>query len=203
MIPKALRLQEWNGTGWIGVVPFRMSGVMRRPLPDIPCVSAFPELNVRTYVEYGGKAGVWFFSLDAGSRLAVRVARALFDLPYYHARFRVTVGPDRVEYRAERADAGRVRFRATYRPIGQPSRSLPGALEHWLTERYCLYAVSSAGRIMRTDVHHAPWALQPAEAEIGENDMVSVLGVETPASDPLLHFSRRMDVVAWSPAGAE
>jgi uncharacterized protein len=49
-VPEPLQIQEFDGTSWVGVVPFRMAGVMRRPLPDIPGISAFPELNVRLYV---------------------------------------------------------------------------------------------------------------------------------------------------------
>src|SRR3977135_4252914 len=75
-----------GGQAWLAVVPFRMTGVRRRGTPPLPWLSAFPELNVRTYVTYGGKPGVWFFSLDAGNSLAVSIARAWFHLPYFLAR---------------------------------------------------------------------------------------------------------------------
>src|SRR5688572_28968890 len=86
LVPEELRIEEYDGTSWVGVVPFRMSGVMLRPLPDLPGISAFPELNVRLYVERDGKSGVWFLSLDAYNRLAVWGARRFFHLPYFHAR---------------------------------------------------------------------------------------------------------------------
>lgn len=199
LIPPELALEEWEGSAWIGVVPFTMTGVTPRPLPDLPGVSAFPELNVRTYVERGGRAGVWFFSLDAGSRLAVWAARALFGLPYHHARFRVVASAGRVDYASTRSGAPPVRFHAAYRPTGAPYRSRAGTLEHWLTERYCLYARGRGGGIARTEVHHPPWPLQPAEADIAVNGMLAPLGLALPSGPPLLHFSRRMDVVVWSP----
>src|SRR5690606_34777811 len=85
LVPDCLKVQEFGGTSWVGVVPFRMAGVMRRPLPDLPGLSAFPELNVRLYVEAEGKPGVWFLSLDATNPLAVWAARRFFHLPYHRA----------------------------------------------------------------------------------------------------------------------
>ena len=198
MIPRELEIQEWEGSAWIGVVPFRMRGVMRRPLPDLPGISAFPELNVRTYVRGADKPGVWFFSLDAASRLAVWAARALFNLPYHHARFGLAGTPERIAYRAART-GGSIRFAATYGPAGEPYGAEAGTLEHWLTERYCLYAQSRAGQVVRTEVHHRPWPLQAAEAEIVENGMLDTLALPVPRASPLLHFSRRVDVVVWGP----
>ncbi|MFT7663947.1 MAG: hypothetical protein ACI87A_002175, partial [Planctomycetota bacterium] len=102
LVPSELTVQEFDGTSWVGVVPFRMQGVMRRPLPDLPWVSAFPELNLRLYVEYEGKPGVWFLSLDASNWLAVWAARRFFHLPYFHADMRLDWNADRVEYRSTR-----------------------------------------------------------------------------------------------------
>lgn len=198
LVPPELTLQEWDGSAWIGVVPFRMIGVARRPLPPIPGLSAFPELNLRTYVERHGKAGVWFFSLDAGNRLAVHVGRTLFHLPYHHASFEVSGTAEWIGYAARRTGSD-VRFRASYGPRGEPYRASVGTLEHWLTERYCLFARSPSGRILRTDIHHGPWPLQPAEAEIAENGLAAVHGIRIPSRSPLVHFSRRLDVAIWSP----
>src|SRR6266508_3536850 len=85
-IPPRLEIDTFDGSAWIGVVPFRMSGVVPRLLPPVPYLSAFPELNVRTYVSAEGKPGVWFFSLDAGNPIAVEAARDVFHLPYYNAQ---------------------------------------------------------------------------------------------------------------------
>src|ERR1700687_6083754 len=85
LVPARLRIDTFDGQAWLAVVPFRMSGVRLRGTPAMPWLSAFPELNVRTYVRCGAKPGVWFFSLDAGNPLAVGIARAWFHLPYYRA----------------------------------------------------------------------------------------------------------------------
>lgn len=199
LVPEPLELETRDGAAWIGVVPFRMSGVMLRGLPDLPGVSAFPELNVRTYVTYGGKPGVWFLSLDAGSRVAAWTARTLLSLPYHHARMSVSGTARRIDYRSGRAGAPDVRFRAVYGPAGAPDEPAAGTLGHWLTERYCLYARSRGGRLRRIQIHHRPWPLQPGWAEIAENGMLAPHGLELPPAEPLLHFARRQDVVTWAP----
>lgn len=195
-VPPPLRVQELDGTSWIGLVPFRMAGVMRRPLPDLPWISAFPELNVRLYVEHAGKPGVWFLSLDATNPLAVWAARRYFHLPYYRARIAIRSSGDAFHYRCSRRPGGPV-LEASYRPVSPPYESRPGTLEHWLTERYCLYAQAPDGSIWRTEVHHAPWPLQAAEAEISRNSYFASHGLDVGGAPALLHFARRIDVVVW------
>jgi uncharacterized protein YqjF (DUF2071 family) len=192
-VPPELELQEFDGSCWLGLVPFRMAGVMRRPLPDLPWVSAFPELNVRTYVERDGKPGVWFLSLDATNPLAVWAARQYFHLPYFRAQMKVTDDGDGFRYRSRRPRAA---FAGTFRPSSDAFLAAPGSLEHFLTERYCLYARSPDGLLFRSDVHHHPWPLQMATADITHNTMFEVHGISV-AGEPLCHFARRIDVVIW------
>lgn len=198
-IPEALAIDTFDGTAWIGVVPFRMSGVRPRCVPALPRLSAFAELNVRTYVVAGGKPGVWFFSLDAAEPFAVWAARRVFHLPYYDAR--MSCAPDReaIRYSSIRTHRGAApaMFQGRYRPSGAVYHARPGTLDHWLTARYCLYAADRSGLLWRGDIHHAPWPLQPAEAEMEVNTMVDQIGLSLPHVPPLLHFARRLDVVAW------
>jgi uncharacterized protein YqjF (DUF2071 family) len=202
LVPPVLDIQECEGTSWVGVVPFRMQGVMRRPLPDLPRVSAFPELNLRLYVVHDGRPGVWFVSLDAANPLAVWAARAFFHLPYFHAEMTVKSQGDGIRYRSvRRGSRGAVAFEATYEPTSAVYRAAPGSLEHFLAERYCLYAQTSNGRLFRTDVHHAPWPLQHAAADIMTNTIAARQGIAI-GGPPLLHFSRHLDVVVWPPVRA-
>ncbi len=199
-IPPALELQSFDGAAWLAVVPFRMSGVRPRAFPALPRLSAFPELNLRTYVTAGGKPGVWFFSLDAANPLAVEAARLGYHLPYLHAHMRcVTVG-DTVEYSSRRSHSGAApaEFVARYRPDGPIYQAAPGSLESWLTGRYCLYAANRRGQVWRGEIDHSPWPLQLAEAEVSTNSIAAPLGI-TLAGPPLLHFTYRLDVVAWAP----
>jgi uncharacterized protein YqjF (DUF2071 family) len=199
LLPRGLTLDLFAGQAWLGVVPFRMTGIRRRRFPPLPGLSAFPELNVRTYVSADGKPGVWFLSLDAGNRLAVAVARRWYHLPYYHAHMDLRPVGDRILYASRRVHAGAASadFLGTYRPRDDPRPAARGTLEHWLTERYCLYAADQEGSLYRAEIHHAPWPLQPAEAEIARNTLTEAHGVALPGTRPLLHFARRLDVVIW------
>jgi uncharacterized protein YqjF (DUF2071 family) len=200
-IPQALRLDTFEGTAWIGVVPFRMSGTRPRLAPSVLWLSNFPELNVRTYVVAEGKPGVWFFSLDAGNPIAVEMARDFFHLNYYNAHMSCELVGESVRYSSVRThrNAPPAAFVARYRPTGPVYLSSQGTLENWLTERYCLYAANRRGRAWRAEIHHARWPLQPAEAEIERNTMADQLGLILPQTQPLLHFARRLDVVGWAP----
>ena len=197
-MPAELALDLFDGRAWIGVVPFHMTNVASKWAG--PLALAFPELNVRTYVTVGGKPGVYFFSLDAANALAVFGARALFRLPYYRATMEVDVGDRRVSYRSRRTK-GTAEFAATYGPAGALAASRPGTLEYFLTERYCLYTVDG-GRVRRLDIHHRPWPLQPADAQIALNTMADACGIALPSMAPLLHFAKRMDVLTWGMTSA-
>ncbi|MEX0718312.1 MAG: DUF2071 domain-containing protein [Planctomycetaceae bacterium] len=201
LVPPALEIDTFDGWAWLGVVPFRMTGVRPRLLPAIRPLSAFPEINVRTYVKSPGRSGVWFLSLDATSWLSVRVARRWYGLPYHDARITVRADGERVHYESERVarnGSPAATFDAGYGPTGAPVRAVPGTLEHFLVERYCLYSADRRGRTFIADVDHAPWPLQPAEAEVRINTMAAPLGIPLPRAEPLIHFARRVDAVAWS-----
>jgi uncharacterized protein YqjF (DUF2071 family) len=193
LVPPGLNIDQHGGTSWVGVVPFRMTDVAPRGVPAIPGLSAFAELNVRLYVERDGKPGVWFLSLDAASASAVWAARRFFHLPYHHARMSVT-GGERIHYSSERR-AAPVRFAASYGPTGPVQAARPGTLEHFLTERYCLYAQAPRG-LRRLEIHHQPWPLQPASAEVTTNELLAPHGLAVSGA-PLLHFARRIDMVMW------
>ena len=195
-VPPGFTLDLFDGQAWIGIIPFHMSNVAPRGLPALPWVSAFPELNVRTYVSVEGKPGVYFFSLDAGNPLAVATARTLFHLPYFSAAMEVEEKDGWVHYSSRRHD-NPAELVARYRPAGGASEPAPGTLEHFLTERYCLYTLDRDFRPYRLEIHHLPWRLQPADAEIASNTMAAAAGVRLPSTAPLLHFSRRQDMVGY------
>ena len=195
-VPSSLEIDRFDGRAWIGVVPFRMTGVGPRFLPR-SLGSAFPEVNVRTYVRHNEKSGVWFFSLDAANRLAVWGAKRFFHLPYHHAEISVASNRGIVEYSSRRIVAPEVQLTCRYNPTGVVEQAAPGSLKHWLTERYCLFASSRRGDLFRGDIHHEPWPLQSAEAEVEINAMVAPLGIVLSTDRPLLHFAKRLDVLAW------
>jgi uncharacterized protein YqjF (DUF2071 family) len=198
VMPPGLLLDWFEGTTWVGVTPFGVSGLRLRGTTPAPLLSYFPELNVRTYVSVGGKPGIYFLSLDAARRLAVMAARRIYRLPYFHARMARNPAGDEVAFASERisADGPPASFRGRYRATGRASPARPGSLEHFLTERYCLYTLDERQRIFRGEIHHPPWPLRPAEAEIELNTMAAPFEIELPGT-PVLHFSERQDVALW------
>lgn len=200
-VPASLLLDTFDGSAWIAVVPFRMSGVRPRFVPSVPWLSAFPELNVRTYVTLGGEPGVYFFSLDAANPLAVRIARAFFHLPYFDAEMTCEPNGSEIHYASHRTHRGAAPadLRASYRPTGDMFVAERGSLEYFLTARYCLYTAGANGRVSRGEIHHAPWQLQRAKAEITRNMMTAPHGIDLPDDPPHLLFARRLDVVVWPP----
>jgi uncharacterized protein YqjF (DUF2071 family) len=206
LVPAALPLDLYRGRAFLGVVPFRMAHVKPRALPDVPGISAFCELNVRTYVSLEGRPGVYFFSLDATQPLAIWGARTFFHLNYLKAEMACERRGDVVEYRSVRTDRRGPpgRFRARYRPTGPSFVAAPGSLEEFLTERYCLYSVDGDGRPFRGDIQHGRWPLRPGACEIEEDTVVPV-PLERPierSGAPLVHFVDGIDVVGWWPVPA-
>jgi uncharacterized protein YqjF (DUF2071 family) len=199
LVPASFEIDLFDHQAWLGVVPFHMSNVAPRLVPSLPFVSAFPELNVRTYVRAGDKPGVYFFSLDAASAVAVTAARTLLNLPYFTADMTVTPLGGGISYRSRRTSEPHAELIAEYRGLGDRRPPLPGTLEHFLTERYCLYAVNHRFVAYRLEIHHPPWALESATAEISRNTMADAAGVRLPSIEPLLHFAKRQDMVCWAP----
>ena len=191
-VPEHLTIDAFDGKAWFGVVPFDMKGVTPRHVPPLSPLSDFPEINVRTYVRHGDKAGVWFFSLDVPNPLAVLVARVCFHLPYFLGQVSVTHRGDTVGYWARYGDR---RFEARYRPLPGRRPRQPTAFAQWATERYCLYATDRSGQLFRGDIHHRPWPLEPAEVEIDTNTYLDAWQLGSP--HPEVYFSRSIDVVVW------
>jgi hypothetical protein len=194
LIPRELAIDTFDGDAWLGIVPFRMEGIRLRYLPPMPGAHAFPELNVRTYVTHEGRAGVWFFSLDAASAIAVAVARAWFGLPYFYAKMSCKQRDGETIYSSRRRPDG-AHFDGRYRPTGPFQPAEPGTLEHFLVERYCLFA-NKRNRLFIGEIEHEPWPLQTAEAEFEQKGLAPVA---LPDREPLRHYAAGVDVDIFSP----
>jgi uncharacterized protein YqjF (DUF2071 family) len=206
LLPAGLEVDSFDGYAWVGVVPFWMNQVRTRAVGQscitVPGTAAFCELNLRTYVQSRttGLRGVYFFSLDAASALAVLGARTLFHLPYFLASMQRQTEPDgTIQYNSRRLVSNRsVRFHARYRGLDNIlNPSAEGTLEHFLTARYCLFT-PHARSLLVGHIHHLPWPLQPAEAEISINELPAAHGITLPNRAPVLHFARELDVYIWS-----
>lgn len=195
VVPAQLPLDTFDGNCWVGVIPFWMSGVRVRAMPPMPGLSRFPELNVRTYVTYGGKPGVYFFSLDAANLPAVWAARSFYRLPYFHASMTSRERDGRMVYSSARYGQ-RAELRCSYQPTDLARVREKSALENFLTARYCLYTVHKRD-VLRCEIHHLPWPLQDAEADFEINSMADAAHIALPAAAPVLHFSKLLEVLIW------
>src|SRR4051812_35059380 len=203
LVPAALAIEEYDGSAWVGVVPFEMRDVRLHALPPIPTATNFPELNVRTYVRHAGRQGVYFFSLDAASVLAVVGARTGTGLRYYHARMRIDRDGGDVRYESHRTEDPRpAEFVARYWPTGDVFLSEQGSFEYWSTERYSLFS-EWAGTLLRLDIAHPRWPLQSATAEVERNSIASVSGISLRGQAPHVLFAARQDVDAYWPSKAD
>jgi uncharacterized protein YqjF (DUF2071 family) len=204
LLPDGLRVDSFDGSAYVGLTPFSVRGLRPPFLPAPPFLSSFHEVNLRTYVHRDGRdPGVWFFSLDAASCLAVVGARLLYRLPYHWAEINVERRERRpdgawVRYASKRFGRRRARLAIEYGPEGGIGPAEPGTLEHFLVERYILYA-SADGRLIQARVHHEPYPLQRARFEGLEEDLSDAAGVPG-ASGPLLaHYARGVDVEVFRP----
>src|ERR1044071_1235308 len=198
LIPERLTIDSFEGSAWIGVVPFTMWGVRPIFTPSVPGLSAFHELNVRTYVHLDGTPGVWFFSLDAESALAVWGARTFFHLPYFKARMSLKEQEQTILYASRRTHQGAppAEFDAVWRIGDALPESAPDSIAFFLTERYCLYA-AHRDRLFRCRIFHPPWPLQQAALASVSSTMIESLGLPAPAGDPLLHYAEALQVDIW------
>jgi uncharacterized protein len=201
-VPPSLKIDTHEGKAWIGVTPFRIAGLRPRLGPALPVISTFEEINVRTYVTFEGKPGIWFLSLDAQSLPGVLAARAGYHLPYHYAVLRHSCHPGgeagtqpEHRYSATRV-SGSGRFRASFTPREISSEPFPGTFAHWASERYCLYSEDRDGVLYRADIHHAPWRVASAYGEVFEDSLVPESLRLT--GEPRLHYGPRQDVLIWS-----
>jgi len=203
-LPDWLEPDTYQGSAWLGVVPFWLDRIKIRGVPPIPGARSFPDLNLRAYVrdQYSGTPGVYCFSLDASNLLAVAAARACYHLPYYWAEMRFEQRSERefAFYSRRRFTGRQTIFKARYRGLGPTRKTAEhsaGSLEYFFSERSSLFSVNRAGQPIRVHLHHVPWPLEDAEAEIERNDLATALGIDLPAIDPVLHYSRRLAVYVW------
>ena len=198
LIPAQFEIDTFDGSAWIGVVPFTMWGIRASFLPAIPGTSSFHELNVRTYVHHRGVPSVWFLSLDAANRLAVWGARTFYHLPYFNAQMSLTQKEKKITYLSVRKDrlGAPANLQAKWN-IGEPlPPTSPASLDFFLTERYCL-DTAHRGKLYRGRIHHQSWPLRNAALESLDSTMIESHGLPAPKGDPLLHYCEKLSVEIW------
>lgn len=197
-LPPGLEPDTFDGTGWIGFVPFKMNNIRIHWMPKVPYTHSFLELNVRTYVKYNGKPGVYFFTLDANHKLAVATARAFFSLPYVNANMEMIDKNGMIDFKSERTHRGYpdASFQVEYRPTSAVFTATKESIEHWLTARYCLWTTKGK-HVYSGEIHHAEWELQQAEAEMKINKLSPFLSEAYFTSDPFLLYAPSIRAFVW------
>jgi uncharacterized protein len=193
LLPTGLTVEEFDGSAWIGLVPFRMDRVRPPVGPALPWLSRFPETNVRTYVRAAdGTAGIWFFSLDAARMPAVLAGRGTYRLPYAWSRMSVRVTPDRYTYRSRRSWPAPRGARCDA-VVSRGPAVAPGPIEYFLTYRFRLYSVLG-GRLVTAQAAHPPWPLHTGRIEALDESLTAAAGLPAPSGDPLVHTSPGVSV---------
>lgn len=198
LVPERLSLDLWEGKAYVGVVPFRMMDIAPGWLPKAFAFN-FLETNLRTYVHLDGDhPGVYFFSLEAASWLAVQAARIGWGLPYHHAKMTSKRDGQRFDYETLRNDAKRTQHRVSFEVGEALAPSKEGSLEFFLAERYYLYS-EKGGTFYRGQVHHVPYPLHTARILDIEDGLLAAAGLPQPTEPPpLAHYSEGVDVEVFA-----
>ena len=194
LVPPELEVDAFDGEAWVSIASFHLR-LRPRGLSAMGKLWRFPELNFRTYVRFRGHGGIFFFSLDAGSLAAVLGARAFFRVPYFHSRMQIASEGFQVQFKSDRR-LSNASFRAKYRPISAAYEAPPGSLEHWLTERYCFFTTVNR-KVFRTDIHHVPWPIQKAEADISVSTVAGAAGLPLEVPPALVGYVKQQEVLVW------
>jgi len=198
-VPSRLEIDTFEGAAWVSAVAFHMSRVRPRWLPPFPPVSDFLELNLRTSVRLDEKPGVFFLSIHANKRLAVKVARWFSPLPYVYAPMRCL--PEGGGYRFQCAcvrPGEENSFSAHFSPRFKVIAACEDSLNEWLLERYCLYVGDENGGLVSAEVHHEPWTIQEVTPEISSNTLARPFGLDLASKPDRAHFSAGVNALAWS-----
>lgn len=202
LIPPELTVDTFEGKAYVSLIPFTVTGARAMLTPPLPWISSFHEVNVRTYVHHNGRnPGVWFFSLDASSSIAVAAARAAYKLAYTHADIEMQISTDAlpsIDFSSQRNDPQGVmpaNARIRYQPMeGIVTHASPGTIEHFLVERYILYTIDSAHHLYRARVHHAPYPVQRADVLELEETLIWAAGLKRSENVPLRHYASEVNV---------
>lgn len=199
-IPSPLQIDTYDGFAWLGVVVFVIEGIYLRGLSNISLVPIIQEVNVRTYVRYGEKTGVYFLSLDANHWSTYTIAKHWYRLFYHPAK--ISIQDKENIFHIESIRKGKaetpIMLKGMYTPLAAEYIPKVGMVDHWVTERYCLYSTRNGKDIYCAKIHHRPWVLQQAEFEIETNTLFMPFYMDLRGAKPIAHFSKGVDALIWN-----
>jgi uncharacterized protein len=198
-VPSELGIDLFEGQAWVTLIPFRIEDSRPAGLPRAFSMS-FLETNLRTYVRGpDGEPGIFFWSLEASSLMAVLGARLAYGLPYFPAAMGMRRIGERIAYTSRRRLGGDAQLAVSW-TLGAPIGSaVAGTRDHFLVERYALYALRRGG-LRRARVRHRPYPLQEVRVDAWTESLLRAAGVPRPDAAPLCHASPGVDVEICAPA---
>lgn len=199
-IPNSLQIDTYNQYAWVGIVLFVMGGIYPRGLNSLSILPPFPEINVRTYVIYDDKPGIYFLSIDVGDWASYTIAKRWFHLPYYSSHVSYQKDNQTFQFRSRRKGRpnSSISFNGKYFPLPEIYFPREGTLDNWLIERYCLYSRDQRGNLYCGEIHHHPWPLQQAKSEIHMNTLLSPFNIDPNEVEPISHYSKGVDSLIWN-----
>lgn len=200
LLPPGLTVDTFDGSAWVGLIPFSMRDIGLARGPSVPYLGSFPEVNVRTYVHVNGRPGVWFFSLDVNRLLPAVVARVSYRLPYcWGATTHVRDG-DVLSTHIRRRWPQRITSSSIIMRMGEPVAA--DELDVFLTARWGLYSASRSG-LRYAAVDHEPWPLRTADALSYDSILLEAAGLPTPQGKPHARCSDGVHVRIGLPHAVE
>lgn len=199
-IPSSLQIDTFNGSAWLGIILFVLEGIFPFEIPSISLTPKFPEINVRTYVKYDGKPGIYFLSIDVMNWASLKIAKNWYHLPYHSSQ--IFFQKEEQKFHCHSIRKGNentpISFKGKYAPVSEVYFPKEGTLDHWLIERYCLYSSNNGINIYCGDIHHRPWPLQKAKIELVKNTLFTPFHFDLFEEKPIAHFSIGVDSLIWN-----
>jgi len=197
ILPDGFRVDTFDGSGWVGLIPFHMQRIRIPGLPPFGPLSTFPETNIRTYIiDPEGRRAVWFCSLDINRLIPTLVARVSYQLPYCWSRMTITETGDVITYSGKRRWPRRTRGASSTVSVRRGETIDPADitdLEHFLTARWAL-GTTIGKQLMWADVDHPRWPLQRAELLSWDETLLQAAGLPEPSGEPVVLYSPGVEV---------
>lgn len=199
-IPTSLQIDTYKGTAWLGIILFVLEGIYPFGLSSISLTPKFPEINVRTYVTYNGKPGIYFLSIDVDNWASLKIAKHWYHLPYHSAHISFQKEGESFHCHSVRRENRNdpLSFHCKYASVSDVYAPKEGTLDHWLTERYCFYSSNNGVSIYCGEIHHQPWPLQKAKIELVNHTLFTPFHFDLPEEKPVIHFSPGVDSLMWN-----
>lgn len=197
LVPPVIQLDSYNGSAWIGIVPFHVQNHRARLLPPIPGIDRFSQLNIRTYVTVNGKRGVYFIRVDMNHLIAGVLAKTFYYMPFQAATIKMKQNDQTIHFNSQKNGQHQFEFQCKYKPITLPFYAAKGSFEQWLVERYSFYALNKKGEVVRSDILHDYWPLQLVEGEISNHSILLNVGIQVAKDEPILHYAKKMEALLW------